>query len=322
MEGYFLIVWDIIQFCKSRRILVQGRGSAANSAVCYALGITACDPLKLRPALRAISHRRNGASGRTSTSICPPGDRREEVIQYCYRKYGRAGLRLGRQRHHLPDAQRDPRRGQGARIWAGVARQAGRPLGRHGRRRPRRLSRRAPVCGPRSRRRARAAPPAPGRGDSRTCPGTWGSTRAAWSWQPARLDEVVPIQPATMQARTVIQWDKDDCADLRLLKIDLLGLGMLAALEEAQTLCPAHDGVPFDLAECAAGRRGGVRDAPEGRHHWRVPGGVAGPDGDPAAPAPSVLLRRGGGGGPHPPRPHRGPARPSLPAKAHRARRR
>jgi 3D (Asp-Asp-Asp) domain-containing protein len=93
LSGYFLIVWDIIQFCKSRGILVQGRGSAANSAVCFALGITACDPLKMDLLFERFLSEERGEWPDIDLDL-PSGSRREEVIQYLYRKYGAHGCAL------------------------------------------------------------------------------------------------------------------------------------------------------------------------------------------------------------------------------------
>ena len=88
-----MIVWDLIEFCRSRGILVQGRGSAANSAVCYALGITACDPLKMDLLFERFLSEERGEWPDIDLDL-PSGSRREEVIQYIYRKYGAAGCGL------------------------------------------------------------------------------------------------------------------------------------------------------------------------------------------------------------------------------------
>src|SRR5207247_10878193 len=90
LEGYFLIVWDIVQFCKNNAILVQGRGSAANSAVCYSLGITAVDPVKMEILFERFLSESRGEWPDIDLDL-PSGDRRERAIQYVYRRYGRLG---------------------------------------------------------------------------------------------------------------------------------------------------------------------------------------------------------------------------------------
>src|SRR5207253_4149742 len=93
LEGYFLIVWDIVQFCRQNNILVQGRGSAANSAVCYALGITAVDPVKMGLLFERFLSEERGEWPDIDLDL-PSGDRREEVIQYVYRRYGERGAAM------------------------------------------------------------------------------------------------------------------------------------------------------------------------------------------------------------------------------------
>jgi error-prone DNA polymerase len=133
------------------------------------------------------------------------------------------------------------------------------------------------------------------------------------------LDEIVPLEPATMPGRIVVQWDKDDCADLGIIKIDLLGLGMLAVLEEAIPLVRAHEGVEVDLAHLPA-------DDPEvyamlrGGYDRRVPGREPRADGDAAADEAAHVLRPGGRGRNHPARADRRPHGSSVSRSAQRAR--
>ena len=115
IAGYFLIVWDIVRYCKESNIMVQGRGSAANSAVCYSLGITYCDPLKYKLLFeRFLSEGRKGSWPDIDLDL-PSGDKREQVIQEIYRRYGADRRGHDGQCHHLPRTERDARGGQGAR---------------------------------------------------------------------------------------------------------------------------------------------------------------------------------------------------------------
>ena len=126
-----------------------------------------------------------------------------------------------------------------------------------------------------------------------------------------RLDEVVPLEPASMPGRVVVQWDKDDCADLGLVKVDLLGLGMMAVLQDALAIVNRSTSPPVDLAHLPP-------DDPEVYHLLQtadtigaLPGRVAGADGDAAAAQADVLLRPGGRGRDHPARADRRPDGPS-----------
>ena len=114
LAGYFLIVWDIVNFCRREGILVQGRGSAANSAVCYSLGITAVDPVGMELLFERFLSEERGEWPDIDLDL-PSGDRRERVIQHVYERYGAARRGHDRQRHHLPRPQRRARDRQGAR---------------------------------------------------------------------------------------------------------------------------------------------------------------------------------------------------------------
>ncbi|MCS6947279.1 MAG: error-prone DNA polymerase, partial [Steroidobacteraceae bacterium] len=256
-EPYFLTVHDIVGFARSRGILCQGRGSAANSAVCYCLGITEVDPARMQLLVeRFISRERNEPP---DIDIDFEHERREEVLQYVYRKYGREraalaatvisyrprsalrdlGKALGfdaaqiakmagalRWRQHTIDidsvraAGFDPHSPR-VRQWLELAREL---LGF-----PRHLSQHV---------------------------GGFVIARDA-------LAELVPVENAAMPERTVIQWDKDDLDELGLLKVDLLGLGMLSAIRRALELIGAYRGRwaalggpelarPFTLADVPA----------------------------------------------------------------------
>jgi error-prone DNA polymerase len=234
--GYFLVVWDLVEFCRRSNILCQGRGSAANSAVCYALGVTAADAVKLGLLFeRFLSPERDGPP---DIDIDIESDRREEVIQYVYEKHGR---------HHTA---------QVANVITYRARSAVRDM-------------------------AKALGHAPGQQDawSKRIDG-WGNV-AATERQPDHgipapvlelatqvedaprhlgihsggmvicdrpVIEVCPVEWGRMKDRSVLQWDKDDCAAAGLVKFDLLGLGMLSALHYAIDLVREHRGYEIDLA--------------------------------------------------------------------------
>ena len=234
--GYFLVVWDIVQFCERANIYCQGRGSAANSAACYALGITKADAVALGLLFeRFLSPERDGPP---DIDIDIESDRREEVIQYVYQRHGR---------HHAA---------QVANVITYRARSAVRDM-------------------------AKALGYAPGQQDA------WSKQVDGWSGVAATaalpdqsipaavlelaaevedaprhlgihsggmvicdrpIIEVCPVEWGRMENRSVLQWDKDDCAAAGLVKFDLLGLGMLSALHYAVDLIREHQGYEIDLA--------------------------------------------------------------------------
>ncbi len=228
--GYFLTVWDIVQFCQHTGIYCQGRGSAANSAVCYALGITRADAVSLGLLFeRFLSPERDGPP---DIDLDIEAGRREEVIQYVYQRYGREraaqvanvityrprsavrdlGKALGYDQGQL-DAwakQESFTEGAGSELPANLAELAGAALDF-----PRHLGIHS--------------------GGMVVCD--------------RPVVEVCPVEWATMPGRSVLQWDKDDCAAVGLVKFDLLGLGMLSALHETVDLVRSHHGVEVDLAE-------------------------------------------------------------------------
>ena len=229
--GYFLIVWDIVNFAREEGILVQGRGSAANSAVCYALGITAVDPVGGK-----LLFERFLSEGRKSWPDIdldlPSGERREKVIQEVFRRYGKHGAAMTANviTYRGRSAMREI--GKALNFSEDILRrfsdlfasgdfahtieledqvvQAGIPR-THNRFRPlidlyRRIYGLPRHLGQHS-------------GGMIICQG--------------RLDEMVPLENASMPGRVVVQWDKDDCDDLGIVKVDLLGLGMMAVLQDA-----------------------------------------------------------------------------------------
>ncbi|MDD7813253.1 error-prone DNA polymerase [Mycobacterium sp. CSUR Q5927] len=234
--GYFLVVHDITRFCRDSDILCQGRGSAANSAVCYALGITAVDPVANGLLFeRFLSPARDGPP---DIDIDIESDRREEVIQYVYDKYGRdhaaqvANVITYRSRSAVRDMARALGYSPGQQdAWS-------KQLGRWGA-----LSR---------------ADDADTQGipeqviDLATqiadLPRHLGIHSGGMVICDRPIADVCPVEWARMPGRSVLQWDKDDCAAIGLVKFDLLGLGMLSALHYAIDLVAEHKGIEVDLA--------------------------------------------------------------------------
>jgi len=246
LAGYFLIVWDIVEFCRHNDILVQGRGSAANSAVCYALGITAVDPVGMELLFERFLSESRGEWPDIDLDL-PSGERREKVIQYVYRRYGRLGAAM--------TANVISYRGRSA------AREVGKALGlpvdmqdrlarlveNWGYQDPEAvLTRHLDEAGcdtrhPRIRKFAALWT------RLQDLPRHLGQHSGGMVIAAGRLDDVVPLEPATMPGRVVVQWDKDDCAALGIVKVDLLGLRMMSALQEAITLV-SETGGSVDLA--------------------------------------------------------------------------
>ena len=247
LAGYFLIVWDIVQFCRENAILAQGRGSAANSAVCYALGITAVDAVKMELLFERFLSEERGEWPDIDIDL-PSGDQREKVIQYVYRRYGERGAAMT------------------ANVITYRTRSAVREIGKVLGFTPEhidRLARLNYVYEFRDSNDELAALLKRGGVDVETprlarlvtlvrqiqdLPRHLGQHSGGMVIGAGPLDEVVPLEPASMPGRVVIQWDKEDCADLGIIKIDLLGLGMMAVLEEAIPLVRQSEGVEVDLA--------------------------------------------------------------------------
>jgi error-prone DNA polymerase len=246
LAGYFLIVWDIVRFCRERNILVQGRGSAANSAVCYALGITAVDAVGMGLLFERFLSEERGEWPDIDLDL-PSGDQRERAIQYVYERYGKLGAAMCANviTYRGKSAAReigkvlsfDPetldRLSSLVSAWEytdskdTLARQfqdAGLDLGQH------RIVKFFELC-----QKVQDLPRHLGQhsGGMIICQG--------------QLDSVVPLEPATMPGRVVAQWDKEDCADMGIIKVDLLGLGMMAVLEDTIRLIRDHQQEEIDL---------------------------------------------------------------------------
>jgi error-prone DNA polymerase len=247
LAGYFLIVWDIVQFCRRHDILVQGRGSAANSAVCYSLGITAVDPIGMDLLFERFLSEERGEWPDIDLDL-PSGDQREQAIQYIYERYGKLGAAM--------TANVITYRGRSA------AREVGKALGfevsslerlsglvrawewKDPKDTVERQFRDAnlDITHPRIRKFFELYQAV------QDLPRHLGQHSGGMVICQGQLDAVVPLEPATMPGRVVVQGDKEDCADMGIVKVDLLGLGMLAAIQECITLIHDVHGEEVDLA--------------------------------------------------------------------------
>ena len=252
LEGYFLIVWDVVRECRARGVLCQGRGSAANSIVCYALGITAIDPVRYELLFERFLSEERGEWPDIDIDL-PSGDRREEILQYVYERYGVNGA------------------GMTANVITYRSKSAVREMGKVLGLANEQIDRLAKLLShheftdendalERQLRESGVHPDAPRVRhlvrlvhETQNLPRHLGQHSGGMVIAKGRLDAVVPLEPARMPGRRVIQWDKDDCADLGIIKIDLLGLGMMAVLEEVIPLVEAHDGADVALDRIPAG---------------------------------------------------------------------
>ncbi len=246
--GYFLIVWDIVRYCKQHDILIQGRGSAANSAVCYVLEITAIDPVGMELLFERFLNENRGEWPDIDLDL-PSEEKREQAIQYVYQRYGELGAAM--------TANVITYRGKSA------AREVGKALGFDQESLGRLTSLVSQwewrgendtmansfhhagfdVAHPRIAKYLQLCV------RLQDLPRHLGQHSGGMVICQGQLNRVVPLERASMPGRTVIQWDKEDCADLGIVKVDLLGLGMMAVLKDCLTLIPEHYGDPIDLAQ-------------------------------------------------------------------------
>ncbi len=254
LPGYFLIVWDIVRFCRERNILVQGRGSAANSAVCYALGITAVDPVAMELLFERFLSEERGEWPDIDLDL-PSGDQRERAIQYVYERYGSLGAAMT------------------ANVITYGGRSAAREIGKALAFEPKMLDRLSSLVGAWEYKDEHDTLERHF-GDAgfdlkhplirkfldlclmvQDLPRHLGQHSGGMVVCQGQLDSVVPVEPATMPGRVVVQWDKDDCADMGIVKVDLLGLGMMAVLEDAIEIIGSDYGEKVDLAHLPANDR-------------------------------------------------------------------
>ena len=251
LAGYFLIVWDIVRYCREKNILVQGRGSAANSAVCYALGITAVDPVGMELLFERFLSEERGEWPDIDLDL-PSGDQRERAIQYVYDRYGKLGAAMT------------------ANVITYRGRSAAREIGKVLSFDPETLARLASLVGaweykddkdtldrqfrdagfdlrhPKIRKFFELCL------QVQDLPRHLGQHSGGMVVCQGQLDSVVPLEPATMPGRVVVQWDKEDCADMGIVKVDLLGLGMMAVLEDTLKLIRDHHSEEIDLGRLPA----------------------------------------------------------------------
>ncbi len=248
LAGYFLIVWDIVEFCRKHGILVQGRGSAANSAVCYSLGITAVDPVGMELLFERFLSEVRGEWPDIDLDL-PSEHDRERAIQYVYTRYGQLGAAMcanvityrgrsaarevGKSLGFDADMQTRLTRLVGSFEWKGPTdtmehhfRQAGFDL--HHPRIAKYLELSIRML---------------------DLPRHLGQHSGGMIIAQGQLASVVPIEPASMPGRNVVQWDKEDCADMGLIKVDLLGLGMMAVLKDCTEMIPRYYGKQVDIAQ-------------------------------------------------------------------------
>ena len=251
LPGYFLIVWDLVRYCREQDILVQGRGSAANSAVCYALGITAVDPVKMELLFERFLSEERGEWPDIDLDL-PSGDDREKVIQYLYRRYGERGAAMTANviTYRSRMASREIGKALGFdpetldKVSAAVANWEYRDANDT-------FDRRFHDAGldlrhPRIRKYFELCEAI------QDLPRHLGQHSGGMVICQGQLDSVVPLEPASMPGRVVVQWDKEDCADLGIIKVDLLGLGMMAVLKDSLKLIHDHYGDEVDLAQLPA----------------------------------------------------------------------
>jgi len=251
LAGYFLIVWDLVRFCRDENILVQGRGSAANSAVCYSLGITAVDAVGMELLFERFLSEERGEWPDIDLDL-PSGDQRERVIQYLYKRYGERGAAMT------------------ANVITYRSRMAGREMGKALGFDPETLEKVSAAVStweyrdqndtfdhrfrdagldlnhPRLRKYFELCVAV------QDLPRHLGQHSGGMVICQGQLDSVVPLEPASMPGRVVVQWDKEDCADLGIIKVDLLGLGMMAVLEDSLQLIENHYREEVSLAHLPA----------------------------------------------------------------------
>ena len=247
LAGYFLIVWDLVRYCREQNILVQGRGSAANSAVCYSLGITAVDAVGMELLFERFLSEERGEWPDIDLDL-PSGYEREKVIQYVYQRYGARGAAMTanvityRNRMAAREMGKalgfDPETLQ--KISAAVATWEFRDENDA-------LDRRFRDAGldlnhPRLRKYYELCIAV------QDMPRHLGQHSGGMVVCQGQLDSVVPLEPASMPGRVVVQWDKEDCADMGIVKVDLLGLGMMAVLKDSIELIRDHYHEEVDLA--------------------------------------------------------------------------
>ena len=247
LEGYFLIVWDLVRYCRNNGILAQGRGSAANSAVCYSLGITAVDPIGMDLLFERFLSEERGEWPDIDLDL-PSGDQRESVIQYVYERYGKLGAAMTANVITYRGRSAAREIGKVLDFDADTLDRVSKLVGTWEYKSPDdTLERqfRAAGCDLRHPRMQKFLELTMAVQDM---PRHLGQHSGGMVICQGQLDSVVPLEPASMPGRVVVQWDKEDCADMGIIKVDLLGLGMMAVLKDTIDLIPPHYGHQVSLA--------------------------------------------------------------------------
>ena len=291
LAGYFLIVWDIVRAGNELGVLCQGRGSAANSAVCYSLGITAVDPIGMNLLFERFMS--EGRKEIPDIDVDFAHQDREKVIQYVYDRYGRTHAAMAAEvvTYHTRSAIRDVGKALGltlAQVDA-VAREYDARESLAG-------ATEVKLEGPLGERLVALCRRIDG------FPRHMGIHSGGMVITRDPLVRVAPVEWATMRDRTIVQWDKDDLQDLGLIKIDLLGLGMLSLLREAFALHERVTGERLKLHTIPADDPEDVRDDAARRYDRRFPNRVARAAVDAAAHETGVFLRYRDAGCDHPAR--------------------
>jgi error-prone DNA polymerase len=247
VAGYFLIVWDIVQFCRDQKIMAQGRGSAANSTVCFCLGITAVDPLRFNTLFeRFLTEGRKNSWPDIDIDL-PSGDRRERVIQEIYRRYGRHGAAMTANviTYRGRSAAREV--AKALNLSPDIVNRFSKLYANDNFAQTLDLQEEMEKSGL-AKSHPRAASFAVLCRAVRGLPRHLGQHSGGMIICQGKLDGIVPLENASMPNRVVAQWDKDDCEDLGIIKVDFLGLGTMSVLQDAVELT-RKCGRPVDLAK-------------------------------------------------------------------------
>lgn len=247
VAGYFLIVWDMIEYCRANNIMCQGRGSAANSTVCFCLGITAVDPLKFNTLFeRFLSEGRKNHWPDIDIDL-PSGDRREKVIQEIYRRYGKNGAAMTANVITYRGRSAAREIGKALNIGTDVLDRFSALFANGDFPHTMDLSAQMQQSGL-SNEHPRACAFVTLYNQLMLLPRHLGQHSGGMIICEGQLDNVVPLENASMPGRVVAQWDKDDCERMGIIKVDLLGLGMMSVLQDAVELTHQR-GHPVDLAK-------------------------------------------------------------------------
>ncbi len=246
LAGYFLTVCDISDFCKENNILAQGRGSAANSVVCYALGITAVEPIGNKLLFERFLSEKYEQYPDIDIDL-PSGDDRESVIQHVYNKYGRrsSGMTANVICYRGKSAVREV--GKTFGFGEDVLKLLSKLNSHYETFKGKELERRLKEHGFDTATDHALRKFAEMYQRILDFPRHLGQHSGGMVVSLGRLDGIVPLEPASMEKRSIIQWDKDDCEALKIVKIDLLGLGMMAVLRDTITLIKEHHGEDLSL---------------------------------------------------------------------------